>query len=159
MSGGVSDLKFFFIKSRFKHILDGYGHRPLKHPIIVLVDNDDGSKEIFGTIKENYKMNISIKNTDLFFHITDNLYLIKTPEIGANGVSCIEDFFPKSILHTDLEGKKFNPKKVHGAEGEYGKFVFAEKVVRPNADTIDFSGFAPLLARVTAVIDHYTAPG
>jgi hypothetical protein len=30
--------------------------------------------------------------------------------------------------------------KEHGADGEYGKFIFAEKIVRPNADTIDFTG-------------------
>ena len=88
----------------------------------------------------------------------DNLYLVKTPEQGKNGMSCIEDFFDPSLLSAEINGKKFNPEKDHGADGEYGKAVFADKVIRPNADKIDFSNFAPLLERVAAVIDHYSPP-
>ena len=41
----------------------------------------------------------------------------------------------------------------------YGKVRFAEKVVSPNRATIDFSGFAPLLDRLAAVIaDYQNAP-
>ena len=60
------------------------------------------------------------------------------------------------MQQTELDGKKFNPNKDHDADGEYGKFLFAEKVVRPNADKIDFSAFSPLLERIAAVMDHYT---
>ena len=88
----------------------------------------------------------------------DNLYLVKTPEIGQDGTSCIEDFFPQSLLKTELDGKTFNPNKDHGADGEYCKFHFADQVVRPNAGKIDFSGFVPLLKRIAAVIDHYVPP-
>jgi RNA-directed DNA polymerase len=73
-------------------------------------------------------------------------------------MSRIEDFFEPSLLATELEGKKFNPSKDHRADGEYGKYVFAEKVVRPNADNINFSGFAPLLNRIVAVLDDYSPP-
>jgi NAD-dependent DNA ligase len=60
-----------------------------------------------------------------------------------------------------LEGKTFNPDKDHDAPGEYGKVRFAEAVVRPLADKIDFSGFDPLLSRIDAVLADYdkrTAP-
>ena len=93
-----------------------------------------------------------------FFHVTDNLYLVKTPELGVSGISYIEKFFDPSLLKTELAGKKFNPDKDHDAASEYGKFAFADKVVRPNAGTIDFSGFAPLLDRIVAAIDHYKPP-
>jgi hypothetical protein len=160
LGGGVSDLKFFFIRSRYKRLLDSFKHRPLKHPVIVLIDNDSGAREIFSTLnsKENYGLSISTKSNDPFFHIVDNLYLVKTPEIGQDGTSCIEDFFPQSLLKTELDGKTFNPNKDHGADGEYGKFLFADQVVRPNAGKIDFSGFVPLLKRIAAVIDHYVPP-
>lgn len=69
--------------------------------------------------------------------------------------SCIEHFFDPTLLKTEHNGKKLNLKKDHGADGEYGKYVFAEKVVRPKAGQIDFSGFRPLLKRIVAVIDHY----
>jgi RNA-directed DNA polymerase len=60
-------------------------------------------------------------------------------------------------LNTVVDGKTFDPNKEHQAEGKYGKLIFAERVVRPNADSIDFSGFAPLLDRIVAVLDHYKA--
>ena len=62
------------------------------------------------------------------------------------------------MLATELDGKKFNASKDHRGDGEYGKCVFAEKIVRPNADTINFSGFAPLLDRIIAVLDDYSQP-
>jgi hypothetical protein len=158
LGGGATSLKYFFIKTRFKHDLRNFKHRPLKHPIIVVIDNDNGAKEIFKTINDNYGIKIGWKTSDPFFHVTDNLYLVKTPEKGPEGVSRIEDLFQPSLLATKLGGKKFNPDKDHNADGEYGKYVFAEKVVRPNAATIDFSGFAPLLDRIVAVVDHYSPP-
>ncbi len=158
LGGGASDLKYFFIKNRYGQEVRAFGHRPLKHPVIVLIDNDDGSKKIFGTLKENYGIDVNLDSTDPFFHITDNLYLIKTPQLQGKQMSCIEDFFDPVLLATELDGKKYNPKKDHGADGEYGKYVFAEKVVRPKAGTIDFSGFAPLLDRIVAVIDDYVPP-
>ena len=126
--------------------------------MIVLIDNDNASREIFSTLRKNYGVSIDIKSPDAFFHVTHNLYLVKTPGVHGDGTSCIEDFFPRSLLETKLDGKTFNPHKEHDAPGEYGKFLFAEKVVRANADTIDFSGFTPLLERIASVIDHYTAP-
>ena len=58
---------------------------------------------------------------------------------------------------TELEGKKFDPNKKHGEAGKYGKIRFAEKVVRPNTATIDFSKFDVLLDRIVAVVDDYAA--
>ena len=159
LGGGVSDLRYFFIKNRYREDIRGFKHRLLGYPVIVLIDNDNGASEIFATIKKNYYgIAIDIKTADLFFHITDNLYLVKTPERGKNGISCIEDFFEPSLLATKLDGKRFNPNKDHNAEGEYGKELFASKVVRRNAETIKFARFQPLLERIVAVIDHYSPP-
>jgi len=159
LGGGAGDLRYFFIKTRYKQEIQSFKHRPLKHPVIVLVDNDAGAKDIFKSFNTNYGVAIDLKSADPFFYVTQNLYLIKTPERGSDGVSCIEDFFEPSLLNTKIDGKKFNPKKDHGADGEYGKFIFAERVVRPNADTINFSGFGPLLERICAVIDDYATRG
>ena len=128
----------------------------MKHPIIVLIDNDDGAKQIFGLLRGKFGITIG-HATDLpFYHLDGPLYLVKTPVRGADHKSCPEDFFEPHILDTKIDGKLFNPDKEHDAPGEYGKVVFAEKVVRPQASKIDFSGFEPLLSRVDAVIDHYS---
>lgn len=157
LGGGTGALHYFFIKGRYESDIRNFKHRPLKHPVIVLIDNDDGAKNLLKTLSSNFGINVDLQSAEPFFHVTDNLYLVKTPEKGATDASCIEDFFEPALLATKLGGKKFNPKKDHGADGEYGKFLFAEKVVRPNAGTINFAGFAPLLDRVVAVIDDYTA--
>ncbi|MFZ3234440.1 MAG: hypothetical protein WA417_06615 [Stellaceae bacterium] len=56
-----------------------------------------------------------------------------------------------------LDGKTFDPNKEHNAPGKYGKVAFAERVVVPNADTIDFSGFGALLDRIVAVLEHHAS--
>jgi retron-type reverse transcriptase len=158
LGGGTGALNYFFIKKRYYRDIRSFKHRPLKHPVIVLVDNDEGARDLLKLLSKNYNIKVNLVSTNPFFHITDNLYLVKTPEKGTTGSSCIEDFFDPSLLATKVDGKKFNPKKDHGADGEYGKFVFAEKVVRPNAGMINFAAFAPLLERIVAVINHYHPP-
>lgn len=158
LGGGASDLRYFFIKNRYQEDIRGFKHNPLKCPVIVLIDNDSGGKELFGTLAKNYGMSIDLKSSQPFFHVTDNLYLVKTPELGPTGISCIEDFFEPALRATVLGGKTFNPDNNIDPNKEYGKYVFAEKVIRPNANTINFSEFQPLLGRICAVIDDYKLP-
>lgn len=154
LRGGSADLKFFI--ENWRKALTKFKHHPMKHPVIVLIDNDDGANNIFKLLGSN-RFGISINHaTDLpFYHVDGPLYLIKTPIRGADNKSCIEDFFPPATLAIKLDGKIFNPNKEHDAPGEYGKSQFAERVVRPHAGTIDFSNFDPLLSRIEATIDDY----
>lgn len=153
LRGGSSDLKFFL--ERWKDDLAKYKYRPMKHPVIVLIDNDDGANQIFGLLKGIFGTTISHATDLAFYYLGGPLYLVKTPIKGPDHKSCPEDFFDAAVLATKIDGKTFNPHKEHEAPGEYGKVIFAEKVVRPQAATIDFSGFDPLLARIDAVIDDY----
>lgn len=82
---------------------------------------------------------------------------MKTPESPILNKSCIEDLFKPALLLTSIDGKTFDPAKEHAAPGKYGKLVFAEKVVRPNVDKIDFSAFTPLLDRILATIANHAA--
>lgn len=133
-----------------------FAHKPLEHPVIVLCDNDDGCKSLFNKAKSKAQEDLSIdkSTTDPFYHITDNLYLIKIPENGGDSRE-IEDLFEAELLNIRLDGKPFNRKKEHGDETAYGKAIFAEKVVRPNWTTIDFSAFSDLLSRIEQCITHY----
>ena len=154
LGNGTGDLKFFIIK--YQKTVQGFSHAPLAHPVIVLVDNDDGGGALFGFVKDNAAPNIAFSSTDPFYYLGLNLYLVKTPEKTAPPhKSCIEDLFDPTLLNTVLDGKTFDPNKEHNAPGKYGKVVFAEQVVVPRAATIDFSGFAPLLDRIVAVLDHH----
>ncbi len=155
LGNGAGDL-FHFIR-KYSETLKQYRHRPLPNPVIVLIDNDDGAKEIFGAAKGLGATGISLTSTDAFYRLGPNLYLIKTPEVGPKGKSCIEDSFDLALLKTEIDGKKFDGNKKHGEPGKYGKQRFAEKVVQPQKDTIDFSKFSGLLDRIVAALNDYTA--
>ena len=130
-------------------------HSPLAHPVILVLDNDDGLAPVASTIWDNFKVKIDVKTTAHFYHITQNLYVVKTPEAG--GKSAIESLFPDVWLKRELNGKKFNSSNTINPETEYSKEVFANSVVKPNAGNIDFSGFDPLLERIVAAIEHHRA--
>jgi RNA-directed DNA polymerase len=154
LRGGSSDLKYFI--ETWVLQLKRYKYRPMKHPIIVLIDNDDGAKNIFSLLhSKKFGIPISYPIDIPFYRLNGPLYLIKTPAKGTDHKSCIEHFFDLSLLDTKLDGKVFNPDKEHDAPGEYGKVAFAERVVRPQASSIDFSGFNPILAGIEAVIEDY----
>lgn len=155
LGNGTGDLLHFI--RQYPENLRRYKHRPLPYPVIVLIDNDDGAKEIFGAAKKLGTADITITSTNQFYRLADNLYLIKTPEGDTMEKSCIEDLFDPRLLKTKIDGKTFDPKKQHAEDGKFGKTIFAEKVVRPQKETIDFSKFSPLLDRIVAVLDDYAA--
>jgi RNA-directed DNA polymerase len=152
---GTSE-QLFLIRDYEKH-LRAYSHAPLAHPVIVLFDNDDGAKSLFGYAKNKGHPKVGLDSTEAFYYLGYNLYLVKTPELASGKKSCIEDLFPPAWLKTLVDGKIFDPNKEHDEAGKYGKVVFATRVVIPNAAAIDFSGFAPLLDRIIAVLDHHAA--
>jgi len=152
---GTSE-QLFLVKDYERH-LRAFPHAPLQNPIIVLFDNDDGAKGLFGFAKNKGHLKIGLDSNEPFYYLGYNLYLVKTPELGAGKKSCIENLFPESILDQKIDGKVFDPNKEHDEAGKYGKVVFANRVIIPNAKSIDFSGFSPLLDRFVAVLDHHAA--
>lgn len=152
---GTGDL-LFLIKNYEKH-LRAYAHAPLAWPVIVLFDNDDGARSLFGYAKNKGHPKIGLDSTESFYYLSYNLYLVKTPEPGASKKSCIENLFPPFLFKTMVDGKTFDPDKEHEEAGKYGKVIFAKRVVIPLAAKIDFSGFVPLLDRIVAVLDHHLA--
>jgi hypothetical protein len=107
-------------------------------------------------LKENFKVKCS--GTEPVVHVFKNVYVVPTP-IGPNAAfSKIEDLFDDAIKATQIDGKTFNPGNAIDKEKEYGKNVFAHKVVTPKAGTIDFTGFRPLLTNITAGQGRCRAP-
>ena len=141
--------------SKYSRILKKYVHKPLQHPVIILCDNDGGPDKVFKSAARKSGKEISKVTTDPFYHLGENLYLVKVPEVTPPMDRDIEDLFQPALLATVLDGKPFDKKKDHGDETAYGKVVFAEKVVRANASTVDFSGFSDLLSRIDQCLTHY----
>lgn len=162
MRGGTGDLRSVLVDylqniDATKSSRKAFKHAPMSSPVVLILDNDSGLQDVAGMIKKNFGITIDLKSTAPFYHLKDNLYVVKTPE--ENGGSCIEDLFPKVWREVKLNGKSFSPKSTIDPEKEYGKEIFCRGVVVPNADKIDFSGFDPLLQRVVAALDHHIAKG
>ena len=156
LGGGTGDIKNLILN--YEKTIKSFKFAALAYPVILLIDNDGGAGKIFSVANEAKKKGapISHEATAPFYHLHTNLYLVKTPEESEKDPkSCIEDLFDPKLLKIPIDGKKFDPSKKHNTDETYGKTVFAEKVVRPNADKIDFSRFGKLLERIAAVLDDY----
>lgn len=136
-------------------------NKPCKFPVILFLDNDDGLSSPASFAKKNFEVDVNTKTTSDFYFLCDNLYIVKTPEslpMGktcTNNQTCIEDFFPDSILNISFKRKKFNKANKIDPKTEYGKAVFATRIVVPKASSIDYSGFEQILNRIESVIKDY----
>jgi hypothetical protein len=131
-----------------------YTFRPLKHPVIVLVDNDSGSAPVFAAMKQQ-KINVSQSTTDDFYHVCFNLYVVKTPEIGSVGTSTIENFLDDAALSEKIQGRTLSLAKEYDRAKHFGKMELADLIIRPRYASLDFGGFVPLLDRLVSVIKDY----
>jgi RNA-directed DNA polymerase len=157
ISGGIGHLLTFI--HGYKRQLRAYKFRPMAYPIIVLVDNDTAlGQKVCNALKKHFGVDITHASPTLFFHLTDNLYLVKTPLVGILPMTCIEDLFNAATKAMPLDGKTFHTEKVDfDVTKHIGKAPFATKIVSPNANTISWAGFIPLLDRIAAVLNDYAA--
>lgn len=125
----------------------------LTQPVIVLIDNDAGAKPIFDAIVQITKSKPTHKEP--FLYVTGNLYVVPTPYNDTTNVSRIEDCFDAKTKATVVDRKSFDPAKNINTDTHYGKTVFAHKVVRQLAATIDFAGFTPVLDRLALVLEAH----
>lgn len=149
LKGGGSSLLCKFIAAYPKEITH-FGGPGLTEPVIIIYDSDEGAKSIRNAIK-----NVStVKHIDAapFVQVVKNLYAVPTPLQPDTSSSRIEDFFGARIKGTVIDDKNFSQENNFDTDIYYGKKVFAHKVIRPNAETIDFSGFRPLLQNIVRAI-------
>ncbi|WP_454762320.1 retron Ec67 family RNA-directed DNA polymerase/endonuclease [Caulobacter segnis] len=153
---GGSDNVAKLIRS-YHETIARYRHRPMAHPVILVIDNDSGASSVLGAARRYLATPPSLTTTEPFYFLGANLYLVKTPEAAGTGTSCIEDLFDSGLRATVLDGKVFHSGNKPKYDIEYDKQTFLEKVVSPNAATLNWAGFAPLLNRISlAIIDYQT---
>lgn len=148
--GGAGDLQNFI--HTYKAAVKKFEAPGMEQPVILLVDNDSASKSVIHAA--NNASTKKISGTEPFAHILGNLYLVFTPLPEGKSSSCIEDCLDADTLSKKVGDKSFSLKDDRDTDSTFGKAVFAYKVVEAQADKIDFSGFAPLLKRLTDVIKH-----
>lgn len=129
----------------YENYLNQFKGNGLKHPVIIILDTDKGSNTI--------KSLLDIKNYEKpFTEYKKNLYVVF---VSNKKDIEIEDLFEKELLETIIDGKNFCKDKKHKDDSKYGKHVFAEKVIRPQQDIINFDGFKYLLNCIQGVIEDY----
>ncbi len=123
-----------------------------QHAVIMVLDNDPEGLAVYKTIGKLTKKNAS--TTADFVHVAGNLYAVLTPLKGGAQTSIIEDCFEPALLKVTLGGKTFNPNNNFDSTTQFSKHVLSV-YVRDNAPKIDFSGFEPLLQRVSTAIEAH----
>ena len=151
--GGSGGLKTFLVA--YKKEIARFGGPGQTEPVIIVYDNDDGGKAVRNAIKTTFK--IPTTGAEPFVHVFKNMFAVPTPFGPGAALSRIEDFFDDTIKATVINGKTLSSGKTIDKDKEYGKKVFAHRVVRPKADTIDFTGFRPLLTNIVAAIKQHKA--
>jgi hypothetical protein len=158
--GGTSYLSYFI--SKFDTHYEFYKAPKPQQPVIIILDNDSGFNGIESKLKKIETATThpaSLKKHDFrkadFIYVLHNLYVVLTPLNTAGKDTDIEDFFDSATRNTIVSGKTFNPKDDRDNDKEYGKEIFAKKVIQAQKKTINFDGLKPLLDRVVRAIEHY----
>ena len=150
ISGGAGELHKFV--GKYGALLKGFHCGGQQQPVIVIVDNDAAAKPMWSVIKEQMGSKSVVDGSANYYHVKRNLFVVPIP-IPTGKSASIENLFDKATLATVNNGKKFNPQlKSHQTKTQYGKEIFAKRVIEANADEIDFSGFQPLLERLEEVL-------
>jgi RNA-directed DNA polymerase len=125
------------------------------HPVILIADFDEGSKDLFAHVKSKTKK--AVDGSDSWYHLESNLYVLPVPRIGGVDTP-IERLFDQELLDSLYDGKKFD---MTNSETDGGKFfskkTFATKVVAANKSSINFARFEPLLDAIEAIKRDYTS--
>lgn len=156
ISGGTADLKKFV--ERYKeHYSSYYGSFP-KQPVIMVLDNDSGPKELLNYLRNKVKScpdDIEAIRKMRYVHIFHNLYMLLTPLTDTGNETSMEDLFPTDVLSIELDGKKFNKSNDGDSKTEYGKHVFSVKIVKDKKRKIDFSKFSYIFDIIKEIKSHY----
>ena len=147
LGGGTSNLHPF-VKQYLTEI--GRFKAPgMQNAAVLVVDNDQAGHGVYKTVEKLTKKNTP--TTADFVYVAGNFCGLITPLKAGAKTSIIEDCFADVVLQVNLGGKTFDPNNNYDSATHFGKHILSS-YVRDNASKIDFSGFEPLLERITAAI-------
>lgn len=161
LHGGTDYLKDF-VKGYKTQLKQFTASKPV-NPVIIIVDNDKGPKELLSYVANisdatiyptSLKLISDIRKAD-FVHIFHNLYLVTTPLGAKDCQTDIEYFFKDIDRLRKYNGKCFNTVGNRDDDKDLSKDAFAQYIVKAQKKDVDFDGFKPLLNRVVQVIAHY----
>jgi retron-type reverse transcriptase len=129
----------------YKKEIGYFKHHKLKFPIIIILDNDQGAKEI--------KKLLEIKDEEVFYKCFNNqMYVLF---VDKKGGTAIENLFDDEVCKVNLDGKSFEPdEKKMDKSKNYGKQIFAQKIILPNYNKINFEKFKPIFDNILNIISE-----
>ena len=144
---------------RYAEDLRSFENKKAQNPVILILDNDSGPKDLLNHLVKKVKSCpndlATIKNSG-FIHLFHNLYLILTPLNAGGKDSAMEDLFDAATLGTVIDGKTFSPDKHIDISKHYGKHIFSTKVIRSNKAKINFDKFKYIFNEVEKVKQHFS---
>ena len=147
ISRGTSGLEC--LMDMYEINMETFNDQGKEHPVIIMVDNDDGAKKIKSRIKEKLKGDVNSKS---YYNFVENLYIMFAPEKEDKA---IEDLFDEEILKTKINEKVFSGTNNYDIKKEYGKHIFAEKVIKAKQNEINFDGFKQVFDKFKLIIDKH----
>lgn len=133
-----------------------------QHPVILLFDNESVSQKplckFLRTIKAS-EANKAALQKDLYIPLgcKTNLFLLTNPLVDDKKECEIEDLFPEETLNHTINGKHFHRDITCKGTDTYSKDVFS-KYIYSNRNTINLSGFLPLLDTLSKIVTTYQNP-
>lgn len=120
---------------------------------ILLTDSDSGvmnKKKLFSVVAS--ETGSECDGMKPSYQIVPGLHLVPVPKAKATDEVSIETLFAPSLLQGKVNGKSFNYLTKADSKTEYDKAYFADKIVKPNYQKINFDGFRPLLDAIVGAI-------
>ncbi len=144
---------------RYADDLKNFENRKANNPVILVLDNDAGPKDLLNHLVKKVKScpnNIGALKGGGFIYLFHNLYLILTPLNAGGADSMMEDLFDAATLSTVLGGKTFSSAKHIDINNHYGKHIFSTKVVRSGKANINFDKFKYIFDEIEKVKQHFS---
>ena len=137
----------------YSRLCKGFHKSDIQNPLIILIDNDKGSKEIQKLI-QNYKKLPDLPGSDAFYYIAYNMYVVFLPKLN-NQETDIESFYSKNIIDIELNGRFFEKSDKAMSNMAYPKSTFASHTVPQNQSLVDWSNFDQIFERIQLAIEDF----
>jgi RNA-directed DNA polymerase len=131
----------------------GLFHNKNTKPVIVVVDNDSDGVTVWNAAKGISKNHSGIQSDELYFRVTDNLYIVKLNESKKKKM---EDLFDQEMIQREeIHGKSWDFTNNNHEGKANGKIIFATKVVAKKYKEIDFSNFRPIINAIASIVENH----
>lgn len=148
LNGGVGGMGHFF--EAYSHIAKRIPLSVASRKIVVLVDGDEGLRDVKKAVSQNFGVKID-DPAQSFFSLGRNLSLVVTPPVVGKTYSDIESFIPEKFMIEPASGKTFSRGKDAGDAGAFGKGILSQ-IIYQRRDELEISDMMPILTRLSSAM-------